>query len=70
MAEHIHHTHSGDNTSAATILISVVIVLLVALAFYFGVIRGNIGGGAETGNGVNVELNAPIPAGESGGAGE
>lgn len=56
MADHIHHT--SDNTSSATILVSVVIVLIVALAFYFGVIRGNIGSGPAT-NGVNVELNAP-----------
>lgn len=65
MAEHIHHTHSNnDQTSAATILVSVVIVLIIALAFYFGVIRGNIGGG-NAGGSIDVELNAP----EAGGGG-
>ena len=57
MAEKVYENHS---TSAATILVSVVIVLIVALAFYFGVIRGGAGGSeaVNSGPGVNVELNS------------
>jgi hypothetical protein len=64
MAEHIHHTN--DNTSSATILVSVVIVLIVALAFYFGVIRGNVTAPANTSGDTNVELNVPGAGGSAG----
>lgn len=53
----------SDNSSATTVLISVLIVLIIGIAFYFGFVRGNpvdTGGG-----GVNVELNAPAPSGGS-----
>lgn len=57
----------NENNSANTVLISVVILVIIALAFYFG-FRGNMGGADNAGD-VNVELNTPdIGGGDDGGA--
>lgn len=54
--------NNGSN-SATTVLISVVIVVIIGLAFYFGFVRGNWGD--RGGDGVNIDLT--VPAGEPGG---
>lgn len=56
----------SENNSANTVLISVVILVIIALAFYFG-FRGNFGGGANNARDVNVELNTPDIGGGDGG---
>jgi hypothetical protein len=47
-----------ENTSAATILVAVVLVLIIGLAFYFGLIRGDGGAIGGPDENTNIELNS------------
>lgn len=49
--------------SATTVLITVIIILIIGAAFYFGFVRGNWGD--RGGDGVNVDVT--VPAGSEGG---
>ena len=48
--------NNGDS-SATTILVTIVIVAIIGLAFYFGYARSHWGD--KSGSDVNIELNAP-----------
>lgn len=69
-------TNINDNReaggSAMTVLVTVIIVAIIALAFYFGYARSHWGSQAPANDssGVNVDVNATFPAGsgQDGGA--
>jgi hypothetical protein len=72
MAEYIRES---DGSSAATIIVSIVVILIIGLAFYFGFVRGdrsaiggpdqniefNAGGALDGGASGSVDLNPDAP---------
>ena len=58
---------NNDGNSATTILVTVVIVLIIGLAFYFGFARGNLGGNDE---GYNIDVTVPAGSGIDAGPAE
>ncbi len=65
MTTEINNMPSGNDSSASTVLISVVVVLLIGLAIWFFGFRGASVPAANNG-GTNIEVN--LPTGGAGGA--
>jgi len=64
----INDRRDGDSgNSATTVLVSVVILVIIGLALYFGFARGDAAPNIP--NDVNVDLNVPDVNGGAGGAG-
>lgn len=58
---------NNEGNSANTVLITVIIVLIIGAAFYFGYARSHWGG-ASNNNGLNVDVTLPTGSGGNGGA--
>ncbi len=56
---HIHEVReTGDGGGMTAVVVTILIIAIVALAFWFG-FRGRMGNGGAEPNTVNVELNTP-----------
>ena len=53
----------SGNGSATTVLVTVVIVLIIGAALYFGFVRGGLGNNG----GDDLNIDVTVPTGQSGG---